>query len=496
MGRGSIYNEVMKRKAILALLACVLYLAGCETQESLTRKRIRQVERGLLRAVTLKDQRPEKLALSARMPFYKVPAVSLAVMDRHELEWARAYGVRDAGTHEPVTTETVFQAGALGQAVVAAAALRLVAQGRLDLDEDVNARLKTWKVPSNEFSNQGTVTLHGLLTHTAGFPEGSLPGYSRNRRPPSLLDLLAGRASAMSAAVEPDAVPGQGFPRPSEAGLAVLQQLLEDVTETPFAALMSELVLGPLEMAHSVFESPDPKGLPAPAASGYDREGRPVEGGSLVYPASSAAGLWTNPSEVVSFLEDLMRAAMGRGGRVLPPDPARSMLTPQAGTWSFGFGVEGSAHDVRFHLRGRTEGFACTLDAYPYLGQGAVIMTNSDNGLLLADEILRALSEVYEWPDYKPLERTLYRLDPSIYRSYVGRYEVTPEYVLDVAHEDYYLVIRPTGQAPTRFFVESQTFFFSIDPYIRIQFHTDEKGVVTGLTLWQQDFKQEARKVG
>jgi hypothetical protein len=44
--------------------------------------------------------------------------------------------------------------------------------------------------------------------------------------------------------------------------------------------------------------------------------------------------------------------------------------------------------------------------------------------------------------------------------------------------------------------VESSTFFFSVDPYIRIQFLTDSKGNVTGLVLWQQDFKQEARKTG
>jgi hypothetical protein len=172
------------------------------------------------------------------------------------------------------------------------------------------------------------------------------------------------------------------------------------------------------------------------------------------------------------------------------------MLTPQVGTRSFGFAIEGSGQDVRFHLRGRAAGFACTLDIYPYRGQGAVIMINSDNGLLLADEVLRALAVTYGWPDFQPVEKTLYRLDPSIYSGYVGRYEVTPEYALDVTHEDYYLVIRPTGQAPTRFYVESQTFFFSVDPYIRIQFHTDDKGDVTGLTLWQQDFKQEASKVG
>jgi hypothetical protein len=123
-------------------------------------------------------------------------------------------------------------------------------------------------------------------------------------------------------------------------------------------------------------------------------------------------------------------------------------------------------------------------------------MTNSDNGFLVADEILRAVSAAYEWPDFKPQERPLFRLDPSIYQDYVGRYQVTPDYALDVTYEDFYLIIRPTGQAPTRFFVENQTFFFSIDPYVRIQFLSDDKGRVKGLILWQQDFKQEAKKVG
>lgn len=416
----------MTRKLAAVSLTLVILVTGCETQESLTRKRIKQVEKGLLRAVTIKGQKPEKLALSARMPFYKVPAVSLAVMDRHEFEWAKAYGVRDPSTLEPVTTGTLFRAGDLGRPLTAAAALSLVTQGRLNLDKDVRA----------------------LLTDT------------------------------------------------SEAAAAALQQLLEDETAKPFAALISELVFGPLGMARSVFWGATAEGPPAAAALGHERDGRPARGGSPLDPAFAAADFWANPSELLAFMGDIMRSAMERGGRLLTPQAARSMLTPQTGMRSFGFAVEGSGQDMRFHLRGRAGGFACTLDVYPYRGQGAVIMTNSDNGLLLADEVLRALSEVYAWPDFKPVEKTLYRLDPSIYPGYVGRYEVTPEYVLDVSHEDYYLVIRPTGQAPTRFYVESQTFFFSVDPYIRIQFHTDGKGHVTGLTLWQQDFKQEARKVG
>lgn len=438
----------MSRKAVAAALMSALFMAGCETQESLTKKRIKQVEKGLLRAVTIKGQKPEKLALSARMPFYKVPGVSLAVMDRHEIEWAKAYGPIDARTQEPATTETLFQAGALARSLSAAAALILVSQGRLDLDGPAHARLERREGPPDESAGQARVTLRELLTDD------------------------------------------------SEAGIAALQKLLEATAGKPFPALLSELVLGPLGRTRSALEEVQSKGPQGSAASGHDRDGRPVQKGPSPDLAPAAAGLWTSPTELISFAADLMASAMDKGGRLLPPSAARAMLTPQAGTRSFGFAIEGSGQDVRFHLRGRSAGFSCTLDIYPYRGQGAVIMTNSDNGFLLADEILRALSEVYEWPDFKPVEKTLYRLDPSIYPGYVGRYEVTPEYALVVSHEDYYLVIRPTGQAPTRFYVESQTFFFSVDPYIRIQFHADEKGDVTGLTLWQQDFKQEARKVG
>jgi CubicO group peptidase (beta-lactamase class C family) len=432
----------------VAFCLTALFLSGCETQASLTKKRTRQVEKGLLRAVAIKGQKVEKLGLDSRLQFYKVPAVSLAVMDRHALEWAKGYGVRDVRTLKPATAETLFRAAALGQPPAAAAALRLVSEGKLALDEDLGSRLRDRDIPADEFSGNTRITLRALL-----------------------LD-------------------------PSEAGIAVLQKILEDVTASPFPVLMAEGVFAPLGIRASTYESVLGKEKQNFAASGHGRDGQPVEAKPDGRPASATAGLWTNPTDLVTFAGDIMRSAMGQRGRLLDAESSRAMLTPQAGRRSLGFVVEGSGTDTRFHLRGRTDGFTCALDIYPYRGQGAVIMTNSDNGFLLTDEVLRALAAVYFWPDFKPQEKTLYRLDPSIYAQYVGRYEITPDYVLDISYEDYYLVIRPTGQAPTKFYVESSTFFFSVDPYIRIQFLTDSKGDVTGLVLWQQDFKQEARKTG
>jgi hypothetical protein len=56
-------------------------------------------------------------------------------------------------------------------------------------------------------------------------------------------------------------------------------------------------------------------------------------------------------------------------------------------------------------------------------------------------------------------------------------------------------VITPTGQAPTKFYAEGQTLFYSTDPYIRIQFYRGAGGIVDSLVLWQKGFRLEARRV-
>lgn len=490
-GRSRAAAAALAAAAVLAVL-----LGACETRESITRKRVRAVERGLLRAVFLKGLQPEKLALENRMSFYRVPGVSLAVMDNYATEWARAYGFKNADSGERVTTETVFQAGPLSMPVAAALTLRLAAEGRLDLEADLEGRLGGWRIPWEKagLESRRKVTPAALLSHSAGFPGAALPEVERGKALPGLLDLLSGRVEGFDFLFVPYLEDARNVVL-SEPGYAVLESALEEAGGKSYAGLARERVLAPLGLERGTFDSvrlDEERAIDA--ASGHDRQGREVDGGWLYHPSQAAAGLWSNPSEVLAFVEDLLASAMGRGGRLLSVEAARAMLGPQSGRRSYGFLIEGSGTDVRVTMRGRTKGFACALEVYPYKGQGAVIMANSANGLILADEVLRALSAAYGWPDFKPLEKTPYRLDPLIYGQYVGRYEVGPGYTLDIAHEDYYLVITPSGQAPTRFYAESQSFFFSVDPYIRIRFLFDAGSNVTGLVLWQEDFKLEARK--
>ena len=141
-------------------------MAAAATPQDIT-ERIQRIENGLLPETPLRSQSPEKRRLADRMAYHETPGVSVAVINNGEIEWARGFGVKEAGKPEPVTTETLFQAGSISKPVAAMAALRLVQEGRIDLDEDVNRYLTSWKVPPNG-SWQPRVTLRQLLSHTAG----------------------------------------------------------------------------------------------------------------------------------------------------------------------------------------------------------------------------------------------------------------------------------------------------------------------------------------
>src|SRR5262249_62166674 len=96
----------------------------------------------------------ERLTVESLMQSYKVPGLSVAIIDNFKIADTRVYGVTEAGGTTTVTSHTLFQAGSVSKAVAAVGALRLVQDDKLWLDEDLNRRLKSWKVPENEFTKE------------------------------------------------------------------------------------------------------------------------------------------------------------------------------------------------------------------------------------------------------------------------------------------------------------------------------------------------------
>jgi CubicO group peptidase (beta-lactamase class C family) len=128
-------------------------------------ERIAAVEGGLMPQTVVRGREPAPATIAQRMERYRIPGVSMAVIHDGKIDWAKSYGMADVESKRVVSLETLFQAASMSKPVAALAALQLVEDGRVSLEEDVNLRLKSWKVPANDFTAKKPVTLRGLLTH-------------------------------------------------------------------------------------------------------------------------------------------------------------------------------------------------------------------------------------------------------------------------------------------------------------------------------------------
>jgi len=416
--------------------------------------RIERVEKGLRLAVAIQGQPLSTMTIGDRLRHYKVAAASVAVVDGGKLEWAKAYGVTSAAGGAPVTPDTLFQAASISKPVAAMVALRLVEQGKLSLDEDVNLKLRSWRVPVNDLQATEKVTLRRILNHSAGLTVHGFRGYAAGEPVPSLAELLDGKKPANSAPVRVDITPGTRW-RYAGGGYEVMQQLVEDVTGKPFPQVARELVLDPLKMTHSTYEQPLPARLASTAATAHKPDGSPVKGNWHTYPEIAAAGLWTTPSDLAQVI-----LAIQKGGSILKPDTVRLMLTRLSGDYGLGFSLGEKDGAKSFSHGGANEGFRCMLFAYVEGGRGAVVMTNSDSGSALATEIFRAIAAEYGWPDYQQQTKSVVKVDPSVLASYAGKYQFSPGPLVTVAVEDGRLFVQPAADPKTEMVPEAADAFF------------------------------------
>jgi CubicO group peptidase (beta-lactamase class C family) len=455
-------------------------------------QRIRQVESGLLPPVLFKGEAPSNSTLSDRMQALHIPGVSVAVIHRGKIEWARGFGVTQKGG-PPVDPHTLFQAASVSKVVAAIAVMKLVQADKIDLGGDANRYLKVWKIPSSQYADDRKVTPLELLTHTSGITENYFPGYVPGAALPTLLQMLNGEPPANNKPVRVDILPGSSW-KYSGGNFLVVQQLLNDVAETDFQKLATDSVLVPFGMRESTFAFPLPAKLASNAAIAYRSDGEPVVGGPRVHPESATAGLWSTPSDLAKLAIGVQRSLSGKNKRVISPATARVMLTPVSNQQAIGFVVGGDTDRKYFNHGGVNFGYRCLLVAYQD-GDGVAVMTNSDNGDELIHEIVRTVAYEYDWPDYAPPVRSLAAIDPASFDRYQGAYRFASGAVITFWRTGTQVHSLISGQPIVPMYPSSEQEYFlkSFDARWVFSMDGSQKGIVA--TLYQNGQEQTARRV-
>lgn len=353
----------------------------------------RYVESHLLPPVIRKGDKP--VTLAERMRQYGVPGISVAVIHDGKLAWARGWGVCDVVSCKAVTPDTVFQSASISKVATAVLALRMVEQGKLGLDANIDDALRSWKLPADPALAPHGVTLRQLLSHTSGLGVHGFIGYMPGVPLPTPEQILDGVPPANTPAVRSVLPAGQAFEY-SGGGYVVTQVALADAGGAPFAELERREVLGPLGMTRSAFAMPPSPELVTNLAFGHEN-GSVVAGNYRLQPELAPAGLWTTAADLARLIMDIQASAQGKTGHRLSPAMTRQMLTAVKDNWGMGVAVYPSGPS-RFMHDGVNVGYYVFMTAYADKGEGVVVLTNGGDRRIVAD-VVRAVATDYGWPD-------------------------------------------------------------------------------------------------
>jgi CubicO group peptidase (beta-lactamase class C family) len=339
--------------------------------------------------------------ITERMAFHHIPGVSIALIRDYKLAWIANFG--EASRGRPMSGDTLFQVGTMGNTLVTSAALRAVQEKKISLDATINDYLKAWKSP--QFPGGRPLTIRDLLENKSGLIYHKYFGYNPLEPVPTLLQVLNGEKPATTPPTRLTTAPGSTYNLAAE-NYVVLQQAIEDRFGVSYDSVARRLIFDPLGMKRSTFALTPSDSLRSQVAVGHGEDGEPLENGWRVYPESAAAGLWTTSRDFAIYLEDFMRSIAGKpGARILSRENADLMLKAlsvdsDGDEQMMALGRDGYNNRKYLFRGGNAQGYYNIFNIRPETGSGILIMTNRNLCWQFANEVRDALALQEKWPGF------------------------------------------------------------------------------------------------
>jgi CubicO group peptidase (beta-lactamase class C family)/D-alanyl-D-alanine dipeptidase len=327
-----------------------------------------------------------------------IPAISIALVRGHQVVWARGFGWADSAAAKAATATTVYRVGSVSKLFTDVGIMRLVERGSVDLDAPVERYIPDFH-PTNPFG--GRITVRELTSHRAGLTREPPVGNYFDDSGPSLTATVA--SLNQTALVYK---PGT-HAKYSNAGIAVLGDVLERTQHESFYPYLERAVLQPMGLDQSAFR-PRPDLLPRMAkGTMWTFDGRRFDAPTFQLGMGPCGSMYTTVLDLGRFLEMLFaRGVAPNGTRVLAARTLDTMWTPQfaAPGAKTGFGIGFDIERLDGHLTvghdGAIYGFATTLRALPDDSIGVVVVATLDGANTVTDRIgdaaLRMMLDVRE----------------------------------------------------------------------------------------------------
>ena len=270
-----------------------------------------------------------------------LPGLSIAAVKDGEIVYARGFGFRDVESGAPMTTQTRVGIGSVTKSFTALAAMMLVEEGKLSLDDPIDKFVPISLRPFGE-----PVRLRHLLTHSSGVPalayaEAFIRHVVGEDAPwlpiASVDDLKAFMSEAESWAV---AKPGEKFFYLNE-GYLLLGRTIEVASGKSYEAFVKERILEPLGMTRTTFRREDVASDPDWATPYViDRDGKQIPS-RFPFGISADGGLISTVLDLSKYLRFYLARGKWNGTQLISPESIEQMETPHVPLPSPLFGAEG-----------------------------------------------------------------------------------------------------------------------------------------------------------
>lgn len=357
------------------------------------------------------------------------PGAAVAIVKKDRVLLTKGYGYANTEENIPFTPDTIFRIASITKAFAATAAMQVVEQGLVDLNENIESYLGglTLRNPFDE-----PVTMKHLLTHTTGFDYTDVKPsdihYDFNRRT-SMEEFLRERMPSVRHK------PGEVYKYDNIANL-LQGYIVEQVTGMPFETYMEEHIFQPLGMKHSGF-IPDAS-VRSAMAIGYAPDGSPILPYAITPTVAPHGGMYSTAHDMARFMMAHLNGGALDGNRILSEASIRDMHTfhyavhPKKPNMTYGF--EASFHELHngryvIEKAGDIDGFSSWLWLLPEEDTGIFIAYNT-NGFMLRTAFMQAMMDRYfpdvsEAPEFLSLSREELARFEGIYRDLRKGYQMT-----------------------------------------------------------------------